>query len=54
MILNQPNATYWDPSPTERLAARVLELEAHSVRLAELEADLERLAERLNQIEGAR
>jgi hypothetical protein len=41
MIINQPNATYWDPSPTERLEAR----------LRELEANLERLAERLNRLE---
>jgi hypothetical protein len=43
MILNQPNATYWDPSPTERLEARI----------RELEANLECLAERLNQLEHA-
>jgi hypothetical protein len=43
MIINQPNATYWDPSPTERLEAR----------LRELEANLELLAERLDRLEHA-
>ena len=43
MIINQPNATYWDTSSTAQLEAR----------LRELEANLARLAERLNQIEHA-
>ena len=41
MLLNTPNAVYWD---------KTAQLEA---RLRELEADVERLAERLNRIEHA-
>ena len=39
MIINQPNAVYWD---------KTAQLED---RLRELEANLERLAERLNRLE---
>lgn len=42
MIINQPNATYWDKAA------------ALEDRLRELEANLERLAERLNRLEHAR
>jgi hypothetical protein len=43
MVVNQPNATYWDASSTAQLEDR----------LRELEANLERLAERLNRLEYA-
>jgi ubiquinone biosynthesis protein UbiJ len=41
MIINQPNAVYWDT--TAQLEAEI----------RELEAELERLAERLNRLERA-
>jgi hypothetical protein len=48
MIIDHPNATYWDPSPTERLEARTRSMTNNTLTTPVSDRLLQRLRDFLN------